>query len=34
MPWFITDFVFSRRFGLFVLKKHVKDGNVKALKQA
>ncbi|KAF9958724.1 hypothetical protein BGZ65_001223 [Modicella reniformis] len=25
-PWFITDFIFSQRFGLYVLQKHVKEG--------
>ncbi|KAF9349849.1 hypothetical protein BGX34_001562 [Mortierella sp. NVP85] len=32
-PRFITDYIFSKRFGLLVLKKHVKDGQVKTLKK-
>jgi 1-acylglycerone phosphate reductase len=32
-PRFITDYIFSKRFGLLVLKKHVKGGQVKTLKK-
>ncbi|KAI8601154.1 oxidoreductase [Dissophora ornata] len=31
MPWIISDFVFSKKFGLLVLRQHVKEGKVKAL---
>ncbi|KAG0321208.1 hypothetical protein BGZ99_004060 [Dissophora globulifera] len=32
LPWFISDFFFSKRFGLLVLRKYVKEGKVKGLK--